>query len=202
MKLKFTKEQIVARIKMIDKRVEQLSVEQIDILIDRGYSILTSQYGYAFADEEVVSMQPFYDSGELLLTLDVQDDVVDVYDLYLTQENLSKSIYMHGIKQVRDESLVYRDNRSVGRVHVDVQDNAEVYDNVVIKYTYTPQATDDDIYVDSITMTTLEYAWASAIYSYMKDTKSMEASAKSMLAVGSGITMIEDEVEQVSSIFR
>ena len=203
MKNKFTHDDIVARMKAIDKRVETMTPALVDTLMDRGYALLVSQYGYSFTNEDVVSLDEYYTAGELLLSLDVEDDVVDIYSLYVTRESLDKDVYKHGICREYNERYVYRDNRYSGRVHVDLNGTTtNQFDNVVIKYCYTPKSTDDDIMLDSITMTALEYAFATAIYSYVKDSDSKKEAAADMIAIGSSITMPpEDEETQVRSIF-
>ncbi len=207
MKLVFTYDQIVDRLKAVDKRVETMSEAQINLLMDRGYSILVSQYGYAFTNEDVVELDEYYASDELKLTFDVEDDVVDVYDLYLTEEGLSRDLYPQGIRQEKSEKFIYRDNRYVGRVHADLNgsensDGTGQFDNAVVKYCFTPTHSTESIMVASITMTALEFAFSAAIYSYVKDHDSKDMALADMMAVGSSIPMPpEDEVEQVRSIF-
>jgi hypothetical protein len=203
MKLIYTKQQILDRVKMLDKRVREMTDEQLDLLLDRGYSLLTSQYGSSFSDEEVIDLTPYYEAGELQLTLDIEEDVIDIYDLYLTVEGLDKLAYPQGIRKVRDDRCVYRDNRYNGRVHIDLDvRRGEDYTNAVIKYYYTPNSSTEAIYVDSVTLTALEYAFATAIYSYLKDADSKVAAWNDMIAIGDSIPRPpEDAPEQVAAIF-
>ncbi len=198
MKNKYTQADMIARFKMLDVRAKKLTDDQIMVLMDRAYGNLSAMFGYAFSDEEVVNMDQYYANGELKLSLDVEEDVIDIYDLYLTEEN--QSAYLHGIKETRDENQVYRDNRYSGRLHIDlthsvtipssgIDDGEGRYDNCVVKYFYTPVTTVDDIYMDSITYTALEQAWQVVLSDYVKDEKGKAEALTDMMRLGSKITM-------------
>jgi len=165
---------------MQDKRAADLSTEVIDNILNDGFAEV-STIGMFFSDEEVVSMAPYYAAGELVLTLDVEEDVTSIYDYYLTQEGKSDENYEHGIKKFQysnfrmidntDVNSMYLDSRYNGRVHVDltkVRKN-EIVDNAVIKYYYIPTSASDTYEMDAQTRLATESAMASALYDYLHD---------------------------------
>lgn len=188
-KTKYTKEQIVAFIKDLDTRAKSLSDEKIDYVIDRGYAELATVSKRLFSNEEVVPLSEFYNSGETRITLDIEEDVTEVYDFYVTVEgdNTDKSIcqeVVQGIGIYRNSDLAYRDNRYIGRVHLDLSVETTVFDNAVTKYYYTPKATDSDVYMDSQVYIAFQDAiWASLNY-FMKDVEGEAQKRASMIRTG------------------
>ncbi len=160
---KYTRADINAAIKLLDKRCITLTDEQLDAIINEGYAELT-QFAQPFANEEVVSMAPYYDLGEAKITLDIEEDCLYVYDLYATIETNTP------LTKVRNSDGIVQDSRYVGRVHVDL-DLIPTVDNVVIKYTYVPDATADDIFVDKPTYNCMMQAFRVAIDVNFKDEK-------------------------------
>jgi len=118
MKNRYTPEDIIDAVKSLDTRAARLESDQITNVINDGYAELCTII-QAFSNEEVVDLQPFYDTGEQQVTLDIEEDVSEIYDLYLTIENKSKTSFDHGIRKIRDENIIYKDNRYNGRVHLD-----------------------------------------------------------------------------------
>ena len=172
MKSLYTKETMVADIKVMDKRTQTMSAEQIDVIIDEGYSNI-GMFAQLFSNEEIVSMADYYDASnpdsanavsEMKLTMDVEEDCLYIYDLYGTVESVSP------LRKVYNADAIYQDGRYTGRFHVDLN-LCETIDNVVVKYTYTPQAIDADIYVDKPTYAVMKQAFRVAIDAYVKDDK-------------------------------
>lgn len=174
MKKAYTSDLIATEVKALDVRAQQLTTEEVNRVIDDGYTELCTIV-QAFGDEEVVSLVDFYDAGETTITLDVDADVVDVYDLYLTTEGLDKNTFDYGIEKTRDDRIVYRDNRYNGRVHIDLTTTASHrtssgnYDNVVIKYYYIPTNTTDTVYMDAQTWLAFKSALGVALYNTLHD---------------------------------
>jgi len=169
MKRKYTKEAIVADIKVMDKRALTMSDEQIDMIINDGYSYI-GMFTQLFSNEDVLEMAEYYDLGEHKLTIDIEDDTQFIYDLYGTVETVEP------LRKVYNADAIYQDGRYTGRIHINL-DLCETLDNVVIKYFYTPQATDLDIYVDAMAYSVMKQSFRVAIDSYLKDDK---REAKSM----------------------
>ena len=141
-----------------------------------------------------------------MFTVDIDDDVVFIYDLYLTIENRDFSLFEHGIKKIVNVNSVYKDNREVGRVHVDlskVDSHESAIDNLVIKYFFTPTSTTEDIYMDQPTFLALKNALSTSLYDYMND---VERSMQKLAATKrTGLAAIpndpEDLLEDKVSIF-
>ncbi len=170
MKRIYTKKDIVDKVKRFDKRASAMSEERIDDIINIAYSEVTAIV-QAFSDEEIIDLLPFYLSGELKFTVDIEEDVSGVYDNYITIENMDTEMYPHGIKKIRDKDIVYQDNRYNGRIHVDL--TTLTYDqqpsNLVVKYYYTPQTTSEDVAMDQQTWLCFTFALGTALYDDLHD---------------------------------
>ncbi|RKY55370.1 MAG: hypothetical protein DRP93_03465, partial [Candidatus Neomarinimicrobiota bacterium] len=98
--------------------------EKIDNIINRGYAELSTVSKRVFSNEEIIDLTPYYEASELQLTLDIEEDVTEVYNLYTTIEgDRSTSICQRveqGIGMYVNSDVSYRDNRSIGRIHVDL----------------------------------------------------------------------------------
>jgi len=169
-KREIKKSQLIHLLNNLDKRSLELSNESIDEIINNAFAEL-STVARLFTDEDVLSTRDYYDNGELIFTLDIHSDVVYVYDLYLTVENQDHNIFDHGINKITDLNCIYRDNRESGRIHVDLTKVPEnqIIDNIVIKYFYTPSATDNSIYMDQPTYVATRNALGVALYDWMND---------------------------------
>ncbi len=168
MKKAYVPDMLIDAVKNLDVRAQKLSDTQINLIIDDGYTELCSII-QAFSNEEIVSLQIFYDEGEEKVTLDVEEDVNEIYDLYLTIENQDKAEYDYGIKKIRDKRVIYKDNRYNGRVHLDFELLTEVVDNAVIKYYYTPTSSTETVYMDAQTWLALKSALGVALYDTLHD---------------------------------
>ena len=172
MKKTYDKATIVADIKAMDMRAQKLSDAEVDMIMDEGYSELCGLV-QPFTDEEVVEMGPYYTADELKLTLDVEEDVLYIYDLYATDESVTP------LHKIYNKDGVYQDSRYTGRVHVDLNLLGTV-DNVVVKYAYTPEASDANIYVDKPTYNCMLAAFRVALDVRFKDDK-REATGRARL---------------------
>ena len=168
MKKAYTPDMIVAAVKNLDKRTLTLSDTAINSIIDDGYAELCTIV-QAFSNEEIVSLDPFYETGEQLVTLDVEEDVSEIYDLYLTIEGKDKDIYNYGIEKIRDPKIIYRDNRYNGRVHIDFELMSEPVNNAIIKYYYVPVHTSSNVYMDAQTWLAFKSAIGAALYDTLHD---------------------------------
>jgi len=149
MKTEYTRDDINTFVRGLDTRAKVLSDVQLNNVVNRGYAELMTVSTRLFSNEDVVNLDEYYASNEMTLSFDVEDDAVDVYDLYLTVEgeDADKSIcqeVVQGIGIYRNDNVVYRDNSYIGRVHLSL--DAEVlsdatFDNCLVKYYYTPKAT-------------------------------------------------------------
>ena len=170
MKVRYTKEQITNIVKGFDVRTSKMSTAQLDNIISLGFAELTAIVK-AFADEEIVDLQTFYDNGENKFTLEITEDVIGVYDAYVTIENQDSSVYEHGIRKVRDTNVIYLDNRYHGKVHVNLAEMPENIhgDNAIIKYYYTPSSDFEYVYMDQQTYLAMNFAFGSALYDFLHD---------------------------------
>jgi len=170
MKKAYAPETIIDAVINLDVRAKKLSMEQIAIVVDDAYAEFCT-ITQPFSNEEIVPLNEYYDVGEENITLDVQEDVSAIYEIYLTQEDKDPDIYKHGILKIRDESAIYLDNRYDGRVHVNLLSSSITgqADNAVIKYYYTPTSTTDTVYMDAQTWLALKSALGVALYDMLHD---------------------------------
>ena len=174
MKNRYTPEDIIAAVKSLDTRAARLEPEQITNVINDGYAEFCTVV-QAFSNEEVVDLQPFYGTGESQITLDIEEDVSEIYDLYVTIEGQDKEVFDHGIKKIRDKRIIYRDNRYNGRVHLDF-DLLQKFgllqkpaDNAVIKYYYVPRSDTAQVYMDAQTWLAFKSALGVALFDTLHD---------------------------------
>ena len=206
MKNEYTRDTIVDFIKNLDTRAQKFSDTQIDNVINRGYAELMTVSKTIFSNEEVVDLEPYYEGSELTLTLEVEDDATEVYDVYVTLEDgKDTSICQQVIQDVgiyRNSDLAYRDNRYIGRVHLDLEVVDETFDNVVVKYYYTPKATDQSVYMDSQTyLSWTDSMWAATNY-FLKDIEGEAQKRASMHRTSKSITQDPEDVpDQERSLF-
>ncbi len=200
MKTEYTRANIVAFIKNLDTRAQKFTDEKIDDIINRGYAELSTVSKRIFSNEEVAALEPYYESGELQITVDVEEDVTEIYDLYTTIEgDRDKSICqrtIQGIGMYVDNDVAYRDNRYVGRVHLSLDTLDEVFDNVVVKYYYTPTAVTDSVYMDSQTyLAWTDAMWAATNY-FLKDIEGEAQKRNSMGRTSKSMTQEPEDIPE------
>lgn len=204
MKQQYSKADMIELIKTLDTRAEKLSDAKLDIILNMGFAELET-VAKLFSGEEVIAMDNFYTSGETLITLDIEEDVSAIYDMYLTVENLNKDEYLYGIKQIRDKGCIYPDNRYMGRVHINLADTpeGEVIDNAVIKYFYVPKATNTYFYMDQPTYLATINAMGAALYDVLNDVARSQQKRAAMVRTATAITPYnpEDLIQTKPSMF-
>jgi len=170
MKKAYSPETILTAVKGLDVRAQKLSETQLNVVIDDAYTEFCTVL-QPFSDEEVVSLIPYYEAGEQILTLDITEDVSEIYDLYVTKENQDKEIYLHGIEKIRNEAVIYKDNRYNGRVHIDLTTlvTSTKVDNAILKYYYVPTHTTDTVYMDAQTWLAFKSALGVSLYDSLHD---------------------------------
>lgn len=204
----------IKRLKKLDKRMDLLPEEDLLEIINDGFAEV-STIGMFFSDEEVISMVPYYEAGEKQITLDIQEDVTQIYDYYLTQENQSFTLDYHGINKLQDSRFrridnsdinsMWLDSRYDGRVHIDLNrvGNNVTVDNAVVKYFYVPTSDSDVFYMDNQTRLATESAIASAGYDYIHDVEraSQKRAAMKRQAMAIIPTMPEDLEKPYRAMF-
>lgn len=198
-KTAYTRESIVAFVKGLDVRSQEFDDPKIDDVINRGYAELGTVSKRLFSNEEVLSLDEYYETGELKFTVDIEEDVTEVYDIYTTLEddNSNRSICQEIIQDVgiyRNSDLAYRDNRYLGRCHVDLEARDETFDSLILKYYYTPKATTETIYMDSqVHMAFQDAMWAALNY-FMKDVESESQKRASMTRTSKSTTQEPEDI--------
>ncbi len=168
MKKAYTPEDIVTAVKNLDVRTQKLSDTSLSTIVDDAYTELCTIV-QVFSDEEIVNLDSFYEGNETLVTLDIEEDVSEIYDLYLTIENQDKDEYDYGIRKIRDSKVIYKDNRYNGRVHIDFETLTEKTNNAVLKYYYVPTSTTETVYMDAQTWLAFKSALGVALYDTLHD---------------------------------
>ncbi len=211
MKTEYSRDDINSFVRGLDVRAKSLSDAKLTDVVNRGYAELLTVSTRLFSNEDIISLDEYYEASELVLTFDVEDDAVEVYDLYLTVEgdDADKSYcdeVVQGVGIFRNNDVAYRDNRYIGRIHLDLdydKNNSKHFDNCVIKYYYTPKATDDSIMMSSQVWATFTDAmWASLNY-FLKDVTSESQKRASMERTSKAVIEVypEDIPERGRAVF-
>ena len=79
MKKAYSPEVVLEAVKSLDTRTQVLPPEKLNAIIDDAYTELCTVI-QAFSNEEVVQLQSYYDLGEEKVTLDIEEDVSEIYD--------------------------------------------------------------------------------------------------------------------------
>jgi len=202
---KYTRAEIVSFIKDLDTRAQKLSDAKIDSVINRGYAELMTTSKQLFSNEEVVALDEYYAAGEKKVSLDINEDVTEIYDIYFTIEDEDNSIcqeVVQGIGIYRNNNAIYRDNRYVGRFHFDLSEVNEVFDNVISKYYYTPKATDADVFMSTQVYLAFQDAIWAALNYFLKDVDGESQKRASMARTSKSATQEPEDVpERSRSIF-
>ena len=203
MKTKYTRDEINTFIRGLDVRAKTLSDTQLDNVVNRGYAELMTVSSRLFSNEEVISLDEYYESGETKLSFDVEDDATEVYDVYTTIEgDETDKTYcdevVQGIGIYRNNDVAYRDNRYVGRVHLDLDtpsySGSTQFDNCIVKYYYTPRSTDEDVMMSSQVWATFTDAmWASLNY-FLKDVESESQKRASMERTSAAVMEVPEDI--------
>ena len=87
----------------------------------------------------------------------------------MTIEDQDKYEFDYGIKKIRDNKIIYRDNRYNGRVHIDFDLLTQTVDNAVLKYYYVPTHSNKTVYMDAQTWLAFKSALGVALYDTLHD---------------------------------
>lgn len=171
----YTRTDIVDFIKALDTRAKAFDDTKLDFVINRAYTEMTNSAPTLFSDENILNLAQYYDLGQDLITLDVSEDCLEVYDTYTTLENTSSADLsicdevVNGIGIYRNRDTIYRDNRNVGRVYVDLKAIDYQFDNAVIKFYYVPKATTAEVYMSARVYAAFQDAIGVAVNYFLKD---------------------------------
>jgi len=164
---KITRPEIEQLIKSLDTRAKTFSEEDFNFVIDMGYAELGT-FNHLFYNEEVIDLRPQYEAGELRFSLDIEEDVSFIYDLYLSK-NDPEFDTLDGQDKERSKKAIYKDSRYPGRVHVNLNEADDTYEVAVLKYSFTPQSTTEEIYIDQPTYLAMRDAFGCALYNKLND---------------------------------
>lgn len=199
MRRKITKVQLLAYIQGLDTRAEDLSPAQLDEVMLTGFSEIATVVT-PFSNEEVVNISEYVLNGETNITLDVEEDVLDIYDLYMDVSKQTDS-RIQGIDIYRNTNVLFKDGRYVGRVHIalgELISSTRYIDNkygitpgdinnIIIKYLYTPDADFEDAFIDSQAYLTLQFAMATSLYDYLHDVETASQKRAGMIRTGKAV---------------
>ena len=189
MKRKISKDQLVNYIKQLDKRADKMSAEAIDEVILQGFTELSTVV-YPFTEEQIIDITPFIEAGEDKITVDIDLDVVEIYDLYIvTETETDGTVKEQGTYVARDDTenpkFLYEDNRYTGRYHIIVEELPASAINAVAKFFYIPGPDFVDAYVDGQTELALKNACASSLYDVLHDVERSSQKRAAMIRTAS-----------------
>jgi len=178
MKRRLTKEELSNYIKRLDTRATKLTPEQIDDVILSSFGEL-STFGFPFSSENIVDLTQYITAGEDVLAVDIDKDVIDIFDYYLTIDTIDEQYEeFHGTKIYRetddvaknsDKSVLYRDGFDPGRVHVRLDKAPVGTKTLVMKFYYNPDENFTDLFVDAQSNLAIQYAVGVSLYDVLHD---------------------------------
>jgi len=175
MKRQIRKEEVILKIKLLDTRLKNISAETMDTIIDNGFAEILALI-QPFTNEIIEPLDSHYELGENRFQINIDDDVSDIYDLYLTKEDADKAMFPNGVIKFRDKSLIWRDDQRNDIVHIDLTYNKLMtkYDNAVVKYFYEPNSQFTELSVESALYVALDTAFSIAAYDMLNDVERAE----------------------------
>ncbi len=170
MKRKITKVQMVEYMTDLDTRCKKWDDAHFDRAINNGFAELAT-VANPFTNELNESLQTYYEHGELVFTLNLPEDVTNVYDLYVMKTANTFNVWKHDEEKCRDEDVIWRSNSSNQIINVDLTKDVQrrVFETAVVKYFYIPTADFDEIYIANDVYLALESAIAAATYDMLHD---------------------------------
>ncbi len=170
MKMKVTKEALLEYMYALDTRADRLSTEKLDLILTAGFAELCT-ISNPFTATDETDLAPYYSSGENVFTIDLKENTVDIYDLYLNIKDETETLFEHGEVKNRDTNRIWRDGQMINIVHVNLIDEQfyATYDNAVVKYAYIPDADFDDMYLSIDVYLALQAAMATSLYNILHD---------------------------------
>jgi len=175
MKRRVTKESLVSYIKTLDKRFNNFTDEEVDEVLNDGFAELCTIV-QPFASQVTESLSDYYEFGETVFDINIQEDVSDVYDFYLSKENQDESIFDHGVYKNRDKNRIYKDAQNSDLIHVDISYDKYglIYELAVVKYFYIPTSNFDELFIGSDVYLALKAAFALSSFEYVQDVENSE----------------------------
>ena len=195
----YTRDTIINNIKFLDVRAKNLTDEQIDAVINMAYAELSITSRELFSNEEIVNLDAYYDTSEMKATFDVEEDALEIYDLYTTIEGDDRlkdtcEEVVQGIGINRNNNLAFRDNRYIGRFHIDLEAEDTIYDNLIAKYYFTPSATTEIVYMSKQVFRSFQDALGIAVNYFVKDIEGEAQKRASLLRTSSGIQDAPEDI--------
>ena len=187
MKRKVTKEDLVLALNDLDHRTESWDEKKIDRCINNGFAELCTVQNF-FATDVSVELDDYYDSGETKFIVNLDDDSLSIYDLYLVEVTTDKG-ELHGEIKHRSENLIWRDTKDVDIAHVNLNglNCNNVYSTAVVKYFYVPTSDFKDMYISNNVYLALNNALAATMYDMMNDVERSGQKRAAMERTGQSI---------------
>lgn len=187
MKRKITKKDLVLVLNDLDHRTEDWDERKIDRCINNAFAELATIQSF-FSSDVSVELDDYYESGETKFIMNLDNDSVSIYDLYLVEQTTDRDD-RHGEIKHRDKALIWRDSKNLDVVNVNIcgLDTNATYSTAVAKYFYTPTADFKDIYVSNNVYLALDSALGSTMYDMMNDVERASQKRAAMQRTASAI---------------
>jgi hypothetical protein len=171
MKRIITKDDLINYMKVLDTRVRKLDADVIDQIIIDSFAEF-STVSNSISNRYIVDLKPYYDAGETKFNIQIPEDVVFIYDLYLAKSTDDLLLSEHGEYHVRDESVIWADAQKRDVFHVNLEDQkyGQSYDLAYAEYIYIPHdANFTEIYMHTDAYNAYRDALSASAYDYLHD---------------------------------
>ena len=195
MKREILKTELIDYIKSLDTRAESFTNKEIDDILINSFGEF-STVSKSITNRFIVNLDPYYESGEIKFTIQLKEDVIYIYDLYLVKETDDLLLSKNGEYQYRDDNMIWRDPQKRDTFHVNLIDQkfGLRYDLAYCEYVYIPTNTDfDSIYMHNDAFIAFRDALAATVYDYLRDDEFASKKRSEMVRKASSIADIYPE---------
>lgn len=187
MKRNISKAELTTFITELDTRMKTWDEPKIDRAINNGFAELNT-ISQPFMSESNTSLIDYYELLEYRFTIEPEDDIVSIYDMYLMRQDQDELFNLHGEEKDRDPNRIFKDPNNNNIINVDLNtEDGSVYDFAVVKYFYVPTADFDNLFVSQEVYIAIEASIAAAAYDMVHDIEAASQKRSAMKRLGMSI---------------
>jgi hypothetical protein len=195
MKRLITKEEIIKHLKSVDRRATNFTDEEIDTIIVDSFAEF-STVSKTISNRYIVDLSSYYSSGETKITVQIPEDVIYIYDLYLARNVENCIVSNHDELHIRNDHLIWRDTQKSDTFHINLNDfvYGDIYSLAYAEYYYIPTSADfNEIYLGNDSYIAFKDAISAVVFDYLHDTESATLKRNNMKVKASTIANIYPE---------
>jgi uncharacterized protein YkvS len=195
MKREITKQNLIDFMDTLDTRFSKLEDNKVDLIIVDAFAEF-STVSKTISNRYIVDLNYYYENGEVKISLQIPEDVIYIYDLYLSKETEDLVLSEHGEYNFRDNSLIWRDPQKRDMFHINLVDQkfGQRYNLAYAEYVYIPTSANfENIYMHNDAYIAFKDALATTLYEYLHDDEKAALKRASMTQKAASIDNIYPE---------